>query len=70
MVTHLVSLKTYKIQNNLLVANTKYLISAGGSTIHSSLNKYDVRSIAINYKRKGYKIKQEELESLLVHLKQ
>lgn len=49
--------KTYKIQNNLLIANTKYLISAGGSTIHSSLNKYDVRNIAINYKRKGHKIK-------------
>lgn len=49
--------KSYRIQNNLLIANTSYLVSAGGSTFHNALNKDDIKKIAINYKKKNNSIK-------------
>lgn len=49
--------KTYKIQNEILVSKTNYLISAGGSTIHSTLEPANVKKIAIKYRLRGSGIK-------------
>lgn len=49
--------RTYSSQNKLLISNTNYLISAGGSTIHSALLKNNIKQLALNEKRNGSKIK-------------
>lgn len=49
--------KTYSLQSNLLLNNTDYLISAGGSTIHSKLPKNNYKSKAIKRKENGGAIK-------------
>ena len=49
--------RTYSSQNKLLISNTNYLISAGGSTIHSALQKNNIKQLALNEKRNGSKIK-------------
>lgn len=49
--------RTYSSQSKLLISNTNYLISAGGSTIHSSLQKNNIKQLALNEKRIGAKIK-------------
>ena len=40
-----------------MLRNTDYLISSGGSTIHSEMNKRNPKSIAIKLKQSGHKIK-------------
>lgn len=42
--------RTYRLQKKILVANTDYLISAGGSTIHSELQLDDIRMMGLNAK--------------------
>lgn len=42
--------KTYRLQEKLLLSSTKCLISAGGSTIHSTLDKNNIKNIALNRK--------------------
>ncbi|MDM1344683.1 polysaccharide pyruvyl transferase family protein [Acinetobacter pseudolwoffii] len=49
--------RTYNIQNKLLISNTDYLISAGGSTIHSELQKNNIKQLALNKKRNGTLLK-------------
>lgn len=49
--------KSYRFQNELLIRNTNYLISSGGSTIHSSMTKNNPKSIAVALKNRGRKIK-------------
>ena len=49
--------RTYSSQNKLLISNTNYLVSAGGSTIHSALQKNNIKQLALNEKRNGSKIK-------------
>lgn len=49
--------RTYSSQNKLLISNTNYLISAGGSTIHSALPQNSIKQLALNEKRNGSKIK-------------
>ncbi|GEM62178.1 hypothetical protein SF1_01600 [Sphingobacterium faecium NBRC 15299] len=49
--------KTYDFQKNILINNTDYLISAGGSTIHSQLNSNNPKQIALNLKKKRSLIK-------------
>lgn len=49
--------KTYRLQNSLLLSSTKYLISAGGSTLHHELLKNDIKRIAVRNKIKGSGIK-------------
>lgn len=47
--------KTYRLQQQLLLNNTKSFIYAGGSTIHSKLSSSNIRYKAIQKKEKGYK---------------
>ncbi len=49
--------KTYDLQKKVLLNNTGYLISAGGSTIHSKLSSNNVKQYAVNLKKTGKKIK-------------
>lgn len=42
--------RTYRLQKKILIANTDYLISAGGSTIHSELQSDDIRIMGLNAK--------------------
>lgn len=49
--------RTYDIQNRILISQTDYLISAGGSTIHSVLNENNIKQLALNEKRNGSSIK-------------
>lgn len=49
--------KTYKIQNRLLLSKAKYLISAGGSTLHSKIQTNNIKSLAVSAKNKGSRIK-------------
>ncbi|SDM17333.1 polysaccharide pyruvyl transferase family protein [Pedobacter antarcticus] len=49
--------KTYHLQKKILVRNTDYLISAGGSTIHSKLDANNAKQYAIDLKNKGKRIK-------------
>lgn len=49
--------KTYHLQNRLLLSSTNYLISAGGSTIHSELAANNIKRLAVESKKKGSKIK-------------
>lgn len=49
--------RTYRLQGRLLLSCTKYLISAGGSTIHSTLHKNNIKNIAINRRAAGRSLK-------------
>jgi len=49
--------KTYFLQANLLTKNTNYLISAGGSTIHSKMKYNDPKMIALKEKTKNRRLK-------------
>lgn len=49
--------KSYHLQNNILLRNTKYLISAGGSTIHSALTKNNIKTMAVARKIKANNLK-------------
>jgi polysaccharide pyruvyl transferase WcaK-like protein len=49
--------KTFRLQSDLLLKNTDYLISAGGSTIHSKLPKNNLKLKALKRKKKGADIK-------------
>lgn len=49
--------KTYQLQLNYLLRNTDYLISAGGSTIHSKMLESNPKLKAVNLKKSGKKIK-------------
>lgn len=49
--------RTYSSQSKLLISNTNYLISAGGSTIHSALLKNNIKQLALNEKKKGSNLK-------------
>ena len=49
--------RTYSSQSKLLISNTNYLISAGGSTIHSAFQKNNIKQLALNEKRNGSSIK-------------
>jgi len=49
--------KTYKMQLHQLIANTDYLISAGGSTIHSKMASNNPKMIALKEKINNKKLK-------------
>lgn len=49
--------KTYKLQRNLLLSSTDYLISAGGSTIHSEMQSDNIKQLAIESRKRGSKVK-------------
>jgi len=49
--------RSYHVQNQLLLRNTKCLISAGGSTIHSRLAKRNIKAMATELKRNGANLK-------------
>lgn len=49
--------RTYRFQNRALVASTEYVISAGGSTINSELEKNNIKLLALKEKRKNSKLK-------------
>ncbi|MDY0271262.1 MAG: polysaccharide pyruvyl transferase family protein [Advenella sp.] len=49
--------KSYHIQNKLLLDNTQYLISAGGSTLHSKMTEKNIKAMAVKHKKNGKKIK-------------
>src|SRR5690606_4524052 len=49
--------KTYQLQMNYLLRHTDYLISAGGSTIHSKMLDANPKLKAVNLKKLGKKIK-------------
>lgn len=46
--------RTYSIQANLLLNNTKSFIYAGGSTIHAELSSKNIRMKAVQKKQKGH----------------
>lgn len=49
--------KSYGLQKKVLLSNCNYLISAGGSTIHSELPITDAKKIALDLKMSGKKLK-------------
>lgn len=49
--------KSYNLQDDILIRNCKYLISGGGSTIHSYMTKDNIKRKALNIKKDGGKIK-------------
>lgn len=49
--------KTYGLQRKALLASTDYLISAGGSTIHSKMHNNNIKQLAVENKKKGGKVK-------------
>lgn len=49
--------RSYDFQRSILIKNTDYLISAGGSTIHSELKSGNIKSIALDLKQKFNKLK-------------
>lgn len=49
--------RSYRLQRNLLLSSTDYLISAGGSTIHGEMQANNIKQLAIKSKKKGSKIK-------------
>lgn len=49
--------KSYRFQSMMLLSATKYLISAGGSTLHSQLKNYDVKQLAVDRKKVGHNLK-------------
>lgn len=49
--------KTYELQKKILLNRTDFLISAGGSTIHSKMSANNVKQYAVNLKKAGKKIK-------------
>ncbi len=49
--------KTYGFQSQFLLQNTDYLISGGGSTIHSKMRADNIKNQAIRLKKKDNNIK-------------
>ncbi|WP_392470335.1 polysaccharide pyruvyl transferase family protein [Sphingobacterium cellulitidis] len=49
--------KTYNFQKRILLRNTSFLISAGGSTIHSKLTDTNPKKIALDLKKANHDIK-------------
>ena len=49
--------RTYSLQRKLLLPSTDYLISAGGSTIHSEIPYSNIKQLAVESKKKGSKVK-------------
>lgn len=49
--------KTYSLQSKILLRSTNYLISAGGSTIHSELPANNIKSLAVERKKRGTPLK-------------
>lgn len=49
--------KSYGFQKKVLINQTDYLISAGGSTIHSKLSPQNIKQVAVDMKNSGKKIK-------------
>ena len=49
--------KTYLLQQKLLLSNSKYFISAGGSTFQSALLPNNIKSLALIRKQKGGNLK-------------
>lgn len=49
--------KTYSLQSEILLRSTNYLISAGGSTIHSELPANNIKSLAVERKKRGTPLK-------------
>lgn len=49
--------KSYRLQSQLLLNNTKALVYSGGSTIHSKLEKDNIRYKAIKKKEQGKNLK-------------
>lgn len=49
--------KTYSLQSKILLRSTNYLISAGGSTIHSELPANNIKSLAVERKKRGIPLK-------------
>src|SRR5690606_37341317 len=49
--------KTHNLQQQILLNNTDYLISAGGSTLHSKLPIKSVKKLAVDLKGRGRDIK-------------
>lgn len=49
--------RTYDLQRKFLIKNTKWLISAGGSTIHSALKADNIKKMALDVKDKNINMK-------------
>lgn len=49
--------RTYSLQNKLLLSNTGYLISAGGSTLNSVISSKNIKSLAILRKNSNSNLK-------------
>lgn len=49
--------KTYSLQSKILLRSTNYLISAGGSTIHSELPANNIKALAVERKKRGTPLK-------------
>lgn len=49
--------KSRRLQNRLLLKSTKYLISAGGSTIHREIKPGNIKHLAMRMKSKGSHLK-------------
>lgn len=49
--------RTYSLQSKILLRSTNYLISAGGSTIHSELPANNIKSLAVERKKRGTPLK-------------
>ena len=49
--------KTYSLQSKILLRSTNYLISAGGSTIHSELPANNIKRLAVERKKSGKPLK-------------
>lgn len=49
--------RTYSLQSKILLRSTNYLISAGGSTIHSELPANNIKSLAVERKKSGPPLK-------------
>lgn len=49
--------KSTRLQNRLLLKSTKYLISAGGSTIHREIKPGNIKHLAMRMKSKGSNLK-------------
>lgn len=49
--------RSYSFQNQYLLKNADFLISAGGSTIHSKMNVNNPKAMAVSLKKKHGKIK-------------
>jgi len=49
--------RTYSLQSKILLSSTNYLISAGGSTMHSELPSNNIKSLAVERKKSGKHLK-------------